>query len=138
MHDEQHISNLLHAYVEAVDQRDFEALGDLFQRASFQFVMPGQAPGRILRGKDDIQRFHRKILGPIEDGTVGRHIISNLIVEVADNGETATSRCYSCGLRFRKGSPPVVVGVARYFGQYRKLDGAWHLAGIVNQLDLLG
>ena len=80
------ITNLLHRYAELVDGGDFDALSEMF--ADADYLMGGGSP---LRGKQVGAAMRATVM--LYDGIPRtRHIMTNAIVDVADDETTADAR----------------------------------------------
>jgi len=123
--DEQAVAKVLYTYAERIDAGDFEGLGDLFADAVITFE---ESPGRVVRGRDEARQMYEQFTRRYPDnGTPHtRHMITNVIVDVSDDGERATSRASFTVLQRTDSFPlqPVIVG--RYRDELAKSDGRWH------------
>lgn len=137
MDDIQEITNLANSYIEHVDARNYDALGKLFANGSLQFVSPSQEPSKVLQGPENVQRFFERSLSKNEKDEFGRHLLTNLIIDVNSNGDQAKLRCYSIGLRFKSGDPVQVLGAGRYEDEYAKIDDVWYLTKKTINLDAM-
>ena len=75
-----------------------------------------------------------------DDGTPRtKHVMTNVITEVADDGLTATSRSYFTVLQAVPGAlalQPVIAG--RYRHSYACVDGQWRVETMHIMIDLMG
>jgi hypothetical protein len=75
-----------------------------------------------------------------EDGTPRtKHVMTHVIVEVAEDELSATSRSYFTMLQAVTGSlalQPVIAG--RYHNRYARVDGQWRFTGLHFLVDLVG
>ena len=91
------IANLLYRYAELMDAGDLDECADLF--ADAQVVLGDQADGEPpVVDRDGLAAVWRSMVWLHEDGTPRtRHLVSNPIIEVTDDGATATCRStYTC------------------------------------------
>lgn len=100
------ITNLLYRYAELVDAGDFDALSDMF--ADADYMMRGSTP---LRGPQVGGAMKATV--KVYDGTPRtRHVMTNAIVEVADDGATAAARSSFTVFQATDGFPlqPILIG----------------------------
>ena len=124
MNDEQAITQLVHGLAFALDEADGASIEALMADCSFTLgdfppVVGGAAYRRLIE--------HGMIL---HDGSPRtHHVITNLVVTVADDGETATSRSYVSVLQQTDELPLQVVLGGRYADAFdRDERGAWRFA----------
>jgi ketosteroid isomerase-like protein len=132
----EEITNLIYTYAELIDAGDFAAVGDIFARATLTFEGFGDA----VSGPDAVRSLYERTTRRYDDGTPRtKHVMTNVIVEVADDGGTATSRSYFTVLQAVAGAlvlQPVIAG--RYRHTYGYLDGAWRFTSMHVIIDLWG
>jgi ketosteroid isomerase-like protein len=130
------IANLIYTYAERMDAGDFAGVADLFARATLTF----EGFDNAVSGRDAIEALYLRSTRRYEDGTPRtKHVMTNVIVEVADDGETARSRSYFTVLQAVPGAislQPVVAG--RYRHSYVQAEGQWHVTGMHITIDLTG
>ncbi|MGA7418904.1 MAG: nuclear transport factor 2 family protein [Acidimicrobiales bacterium] len=123
--DEQAVAKVLYTYAERIDAGDFEGLGDLFAEAEITFE---ESPDRVIRGRDEARQMYEQFTRRYPDnGTPHtRHMITNVIVDVDDNGDRAAARSSFCVMQRTDTFPlqPVIVG--RYRDELAKSSGQWH------------
>ncbi|MFZ1491085.1 MAG: nuclear transport factor 2 family protein [Ilumatobacteraceae bacterium] len=122
---ERQVTNLLHRYAEAVDDGDFDAVGELFAGAGYHAADPG-AP--VLRG-DEVAAVMRRMVQVHEGGSPRtKHVVSNVIFELDESGEVAHTRSYFTVLQATSGLPlqPIVTG--RYLDTFRVAEGVWRFS----------
>ncbi len=122
---ERQVTNLLHRYAEAVDDGDFDAVGELFAGAGYHAGDPG-AP--VLRG-DEVAAVMRRMVQVHEGGSPRtKHVVSNVIFELDESGEVAHTRSYFTVLQAASGLPlqPIVTG--RYLDTFRVVEGVWRFS----------
>lgn len=128
------IRNQLHRYAEMVDNGDFDGVSSLFRRARVYMsgplddAVPGEAVGSIMR------RFVRLYEGiPLT-----RHVITNTIIEMAQEGLTATTRSYFTVMQIL--AEPKIIVVGRYHDRFAR-DGdhdTWHFTERIIMVDAVG
>jgi 3-phenylpropionate/cinnamic acid dioxygenase small subunit len=130
------ITALIYTYAERIDDGDFEGVGELFAHATLTFEGFGDA----ISGRDEIAALYGRTTRRYEDGTPRtKHVMTNVIVEVADDGSTARSRSYFTVLQAVPGSlalQPVIAG--RYRHSYALVDDEWRVATMHIMIDLMG
>ncbi|MBS0467133.1 MAG: nuclear transport factor 2 family protein [Proteobacteria bacterium] len=117
------ITQLLYRYAEAIDQGQLEQAAAMFDHAR---VLTGAGEPLDSRA---LLALWRRLLIIYPCGTPRtRHLISNPIVEVAEDGLTARSRsCYTV-LQACDGFPLQVIASGRYLDCFEHVDGAWRFA----------
>lgn len=118
------ITNLLYRYAEMVDTGRFEDLAtELFAHCEFVVAPP---PAERLDGHAMAGLIAATTIR-YEDGTPRtKHVITNPIVEVDEEADTARCRSYYTVMQQAPGQmlQPVVAG--RYDDRFRRLEGTWH------------
>ena len=85
------ITNLLYRYAELIDAGDYEGIGEHLAHA----VISADASDHETRGADAVAAMYHHTTRKYDDGTpLTKHVITNPIVEVADDGLTGTCRSY--------------------------------------------
>jgi len=130
------IEQLLYLYAERVDDGDFAGVGELLAHTSI--VTPDGQP--IAQGAEKIRRLyeHTTRLYP-DDGTPHtQHVITNVIVELDDAGDTASARSRFTVLQVLPDFPlqPIVAG--RYRDRFERVDGAWRFCERVMLIEHFG
>ncbi len=130
------ISALIYTYAERIDAGDFAGIAEVFGHATLTFAGFGDA----VSGRDDIQSLYERTTRRYEDGTPRtKHVMTNVIVEVADDGTTASSRSYFTVLQAVPGElalQPVIAG--RYHNGFECVEGQWRFASVHIIIDLMG
>jgi uncharacterized protein (TIGR02246 family) len=133
---ESAIASLIYTYAERMDAGDFAGVAELFARATLTFEGFDDA----VSGRDAIEALYLRSTRRYEDGTPRtKHVMTNVIVEVADDEVTATSRSYFTVLQAVPGAlslQPVVAG--RYRHTYVRDEGRWHVTAMHITIDLAG
>jgi 3-phenylpropionate/cinnamic acid dioxygenase small subunit len=130
------ITKLIYTYAERIDDGDFAGIGELFAHATLTFEGFGDA----VTGRDAIERLYTRSTRRYEDGTPRtKHVMTNVMVDVADDGSTASSRSYFTVLQAVPGAlalQPVIAG--RYRHTYERVDGQWRVTTMHITIDLVG
>lgn len=137
MDDYQRIKNLAHTYIECVDFRKFEALGDLFAHGALHFDLPGDIPEQVFKGSDEVVGFFSNIARDKNSDEIGRHVLTNMIIDLASDRQTAQARSYVVALKIIPGKPLQTSGVARYEDEFAKIDGEWCFTKKIIHLDYM-
>jgi 3-phenylpropionate/cinnamic acid dioxygenase small subunit len=130
------ITKLIYSYAERIDDGDFAGIGELFAHATLTFEGFGDA----VAGRDAIERLYTRSTRRYENGTPRtKHVMTNVMVDVADDGSTASSRSYFTVLQAVPGAlalQPVIAG--RYRHTYERVDGQWRVTTMHIRIDLVG
>ena len=128
------ITNLLYRYAELIDAGDFAGVSDLFAHAD---VTVG---GQVLRGAEPMLALWNAHTKLHADGTPRtKHVVTNPIVEIAEDRRTASARSYYTVLQATEIVPLQVIAAGRYHDTFEKVDGRWRFATRdYSLLDLLG
>jgi 3-phenylpropionate/cinnamic acid dioxygenase small subunit len=131
--DVEAIRALIHRYAELIDVGDLDGVAALFAHGTWS--SPGR--GTPLRGAEQVRRAYDGVI--LYDGIPRtKHVISNVTIEVADDGWSATARSYFTVLQARPGLAlqPIIAG--RYHDRFDRVDGVWRFADRQIIPDLIG
>jgi hypothetical protein len=132
----QAISNLIYTYAERIDAGDFAGVGELLGQATLTFEGFPDA----VSGPEAVQKLYERTTRRYEDGTPRtKHVMTNLITEVADDEQRAESRSYFTVLQAVPGAlalQPIIAG--RYRHRYRCIEGQWRVDAMHIVIDLMG
>jgi len=122
MQDVHEIRNLLYEYCWRIDSGDFDGVCELLKDADISYS------GKLTYSKDP--KGYMMTLKPIvryEDGTTKTcHMCIDPIIEVAEDGLTATAKSYTVVLQgITKEMPPQIIWIDRKFDTLEKVDGKW-------------
>ncbi len=130
------ITKLIYTYAERIDAGDFAGVAEVFADATLTFEGFGDA----VAGREAIEALYTRTTRRYEDGTPRtKHVMTNVMVDVADDGETASSRSYFTVLQAVPGAlalQPVIAG--RYRHSYAQVDGRWRITSMHITIDLVG
>jgi ketosteroid isomerase-like protein len=130
------VTKVIYTYAERIDAGDFAGVAELFGDAALTFEGFGDA----VSGRDAIRRLYERSTRRYEDGTPKtKHVMTNVIVDVADDCLTAASRSYFTVLQAVPGElalQPVIAG--RYRHTFQHVGGAWRVATMHIIIDLTG
>ncbi len=130
------ITELLARYAELVDKGAFSAVGELFAHATFRAVVGTEVYTR--RGRDEVrEQFERMVL--TYDGIPStKHVTTNVVVEVHDDGNTAVARSYYVVLQARPDLPLQIIIAGRYHDAFECVEGTWRFTDRLVFSDLVG
>lgn len=121
------IANLLYRYAEYIDDGDLAGAARLFRHAR---VAARGTDGVIseIGESEMLERWQRliKMYPPGRPRT--KHVITNPIIEVADDEATATCRSYYTVLQQTEELPLQVVAAGRYHDRFEHVDGEWRFS----------
>jgi len=130
------ITRLIYTYAERIDAGDFSGVAELFEHATLTFEGFSDA----VYGREAIEHLYTRSTRRYEDGTPKtKHVMTNVVVDVAEDGATAGSRSYFTVLQAVPGElalQPVIAG--RYRHTYQNVDGHWQVAAMHVIIDLTG
>jgi 3-phenylpropionate/cinnamic acid dioxygenase small subunit len=130
------ITKLIYTYAELIDAGDFAGVGELLGHTTMTFEGFDDA----VTGRQAIEGLYTRTTRRYEDGTPrSKHVMTNVIVDVADDGTRASSRSYFTVLQAVPGAlalKPVIAG--RYRHTYQRVEGQWRIATMHIIIDLTG
>ena len=130
------ISDLVYRYAELIDAGDFDGMGALLGRADF-----GGANTPTMSGANVAGLFAMTTrLFPNHEGhgtPKTRHLVLNLIVEVADDA-TAAARSTFCVVQATDLVPlqPIIAG--RYHDRFARDDDGWYFTERIINVEMVG
>jgi len=131
--DRSAITDLIYRYAEMIDSGDFDGLGELLGRAAF-----GGPKTPTVSGSKNIAGLFGMTTKRFRDtGTPKtRHLVLNLIVEVA--GDAATARSTFCVVQATDAVAlqPIVAG--RYYDKFARDAGGWHFTERIADVEMVG
>ena len=126
--DQSAIAAIIHAYAERLDDGDLDGVAALFENADW--ITDGRVRGHGVAHAR--RQYDRVILSG--DGTPRtRHVITNLVVDVAGDGSSAAARSYFVVLQQ---TGPILAG--RYHDRFERDSDGWHLSAREFHADLIG
>ena len=130
----QSIKNLINSYAELLDTGDFDALGQLFERA----IVRVHGSGHEAQGTEAVRQL---LVGNVRlyNGIPStKHTITNLTVELAANQQQATARSYYAALQACDGLPLQLIIAGRWHDRLEWDGERWFFAERVIYPDLMG
>jgi 3-phenylpropionate/cinnamic acid dioxygenase small subunit len=135
LEDRLAITELLYRYAELIDAGDFDGVGELLARSTFAGTRSAKTAGASAISKLFAVTTRRYP----ETGTPRtRHLVLNPVVEVGDDGTTATARSTFCVVQATDtlSLQPIVVG--RYFDSFNREDGGWYFTAREVDVEMIG
>lgn len=130
------ITNLVYGYAERIDDGDFEGVAEILRHAE----VTADGNDEVYRGYEAVLGMYTAATRRYEDGTpLTKHVTTNLIIEVDEDGGRATGRSYFTVMQAVPGAlalQPVIAG--RYHDSFERVDGTWRFSGRRMIVDLVG
>lgn len=135
MNHEARIANLLYIYAERMDAGDLDGTAALFTHA---LIMTGGQDEPV--GHLELRKSWEKFVKIYPCGTPRtKHVVTNPIIEVSEDGETATARSYYTVLQAAEDLPLQAIAAGRYHDRFARINGEWHFTfRDYSLLDLVG
>ncbi|HTN99034.1 MAG TPA: nuclear transport factor 2 family protein [Microthrixaceae bacterium] len=115
------IETLIYAYAERIDAGDFAGVASLFRNGRIQ-----AAPGVLIEGEEAVRKMYEGATRLYEDGTPRtRHVTTNVVVEIAETGTTASARSYYTVFQQTDELPLQAIIAGHYSDSFQVLDGVW-------------
>ncbi|MDG2027589.1 MAG: nuclear transport factor 2 family protein [Acidimicrobiales bacterium] len=139
MDDARRIENLLYTYAERIDGGDLAGVAELFTHGRIH-GMEDPSPEAVFEGRDGVAKLYDLSTRIYEDDGTPKthHITTNIRLEIADDGQTASSRAYYCVMQATDVLPlqPIITG--RYHDTFHKIAGEWWFDTRVMFVDQMG
>ena len=136
MDDCRCIENLIYLYAERIDMGDLEGVAELFREAE----IISTAHNVCRTGYEEVLQMYQLSCRLYEaTGTpLTKHLTTNVIIELDENGRQATARSYYTVIQATDALPlqPIISG--RYRDSFQKTEGQWHFARREMVVDLIG
>jgi len=127
------IPNLLHTYAMRFDDGDFEGAAALFDKGS---VVAG---GQPIAGRIAIMAMWRQWVKTYDGKPLTRHLITNPIIDLAEDGASATCQSQWTVIQAAPGFPLQIVASGRYRDSFVCDAAGWHFTSREYvQTDLVG
>ena len=120
---QEQISRVIFAYCERLDAADFEGVASLFERGVWHV-----SDELALSGKEAVLQFLNDNVIVHGDALGTRHVVTNIVTDVSDDGATVKSRSYVHLLQVTEDLPLQLIYQGRYQDEFAKTDGEWHFA----------
>lgn len=139
MDDARQIENLLYTYAERIDAGDLAGVAELFTHGRIAGV-ENPPPEAVFEGRNGVAKLYESSTRLYDDDGTPKthHITSNVRIEVADDGQRASSRSYYCVTQATEALPlqPIITG--RYHDTFHRVDGEWWFDTRVMFVDQVG
>ena len=127
--DSCEIKNLIYRYAHYIDSGDLDAVAGMFAEGC---IVAGESADKAARisGSAAIAELYSSFTRLYEDdGTPHTmHLTSNVVIDLAPDGESASASCYAVVFQAVEELPlQPIIGV-RYYDEFRKSDGRWRFA----------
>lgn len=123
---EASIANLVHRYAQHVDAGELEDAAALFTHAQIKLRT---AEGDEITDAPSLLEHWRRVAILYDDGTPRtKHMMTNLIIEVSDDGDRATCSSYYTVLQVDSSGTMAVILAGRYLDQFQCSDGEWRFS----------
>lgn len=121
--DIEAIRRLISVYSYAVDRRDYAEVGEILADAAFSlsWESEGIETGEI-RGREAIAAWYEEHL---EGRRPSRHVITNTVIDVDDEGRTASAYAYLTSVGHPPEGGPAVILSGHYEHRFERRDGEW-------------
>lgn len=127
------IPNLLYTYAMRFDDGDFEGAAALFDRGGVVVL------GHRIEGREAILAMWRQWVKTYDGKPLTRHITTNPIIELADDGQSATCQSQWTVIQAAPGFPLQIVASGRYADTLAHEADGWHfIEREYVQTDLVG
>lgn len=128
------ITRLVHRYPELVDQGDLDGVAELFRHATIR------AGEHEFRGIDELRALWEGAVRRHDDGaTFTKHLVTNVVVDVAADEQTASARSYITVIQAVPPDFPLqVIASSRHFDEFERVDGEWRFRLREDVRDLTG
>jgi hypothetical protein len=132
--DESQVAALVYRYPDLIDSGDFEGIGELFAHAVLR------SGDSAIRGRDELVPMLKRLVRTYEGGRTGtKHVVTNLVVDVAADRQTATAKSYITVLQARPPEFPLqIIASNRHFDRFERIDDVWQFVERVDVQDLAG
>lgn len=133
--DHEQIRALTYEYTFRLDGGDFVGVAALLGAGTLRMAAAGMDATEI-HGAAEIERFYANQVVTYEGDPRTRHLITNHVVRLSDDGE-ASGHCYFTVMMKPPGQPLQSVVSGRYFDRFERVDGAWRFRSKTIQVDYL-
>ena len=130
------IAALIHAYAEAVDAADYDAIAAMFSCATYEVPTPD---GYVVQRDAQIADAMRHTTVRHDGSPCTKHQITNLVIDLDEAAGTASARSYFAVLQAVPWIFPLQTILAgRYHDRFALVDGRWRFAQRIVLTDLAG
>ena len=123
-------------YTFRLDRGDFAGVAELLAEADLRMAAAGMNAEPV-RGATAVERFYTEQVVTYDGDPRTRHLITNHVVDLAPDGESATGRCYFTVLQAAPKQPIQTVVCGRYSDSFVRTGKGWRFAEKVIEVDYL-
>jgi hypothetical protein len=136
MSDAMHeIRRLMNEYCYSIDRGDLDGFANLFANGSFEVI--GDPAGPVV-GAEAVRSFLDQVT-LYEGKTHTKHVLSNVQIDVSENGETAVAESYLTVYQaLRPDFPLQAIFIGHYHDRFEKVNGHWQFISRRISPDLIG
>lgn len=134
--DQEQIRALTYEYTFRLDGGDFGGVGELLGAGRLRMSAAGMDEEEIV-GSEAIERFYAGQVVTHDGDPRTRHLITNHVVRVAEDGASARGHCYFTVLMKPPREPIQTVVCGRYFDRFERAERSWRFAEKTIRVDYL-
>lgn len=132
--DTQAIANLVYSYAELFDTGDLERMAQLFSDG----VVRTAGSDHGLRGASAVFDLIEQTVQLYDGVPCTKHLVTNLIIEVSPDGDSATARSYFTAMQARPDLTLQPILAGKWHDTFDKSDGRWRFVDRQIHADLFG
>lgn len=136
MSNAQHvIRRLMNEYCFAIDRGDLDGFANLFANSSFEIIGD---PGGPMQGSEAVRRMLDNVT-LYEGKPYTKHVMSNLQIDVDEQGQSAAAQCYITVFQAVPPDFPLqAIFMGHYTDKFDHVDGQWRFSSRRISPDLIG
>lgn len=128
------IERLVYEYAERLDAGDLAGVAGLFSRATLR----SNQRATVRCGEAEVLRLLQETVVLYDSVPCTKHLITNLVIDLAADGATAASRSTITVLQARPELRLQAILAGRYHDRFARVGGAWHFADRLILVDFIG
>lgn len=137
MSDHDEIRNLCARYAFQLDEGDFDGVAEVLADADLRLLMTGVSP-RVVHGREAVRAFYADQVVTHDGGRpMTRHVITNQLIEVTDDGAGASSRTYFTLFQGPPDRSFELVAGGQYLDRFERSATGWRFVEKVIQVDFM-
>lgn len=115
------VENLIYSYAERIDRGDLAGVAELFRHGRIRPL-----PEVVFEGSEEVRGMYDAATRIHADGTpLTKHVTTNVAVEVAPDGSSASARSYFTVFQATDDLPLQAIIAGRYHDTFHRVDGEW-------------
>ena len=125
--DSCEIKNIIYRYADLIDRGDLRAVAAMFSRGKI-IAVDGQGQQTEIVGEDAIYGMYSSFTRLYQDNGSPhtKHMTTNVMVDVDEAGDTASSQAYAVVFQAVDDFPlQPIIGV-RYYDKFARSEDGWH------------